>query len=163
MHTKPRVYSVPARTPQIKLNCSVNGNPMPQVQWYFLPNDILKTKLLETNRAISSASASKATNNSHNSRFAFEEIPIGEEWKSLNLVASYSFRHVTPSGSATATSSLEENTQYIDDAAKNSSYSIIKLPLSKYQIFERRSVNHVGSTLEIKVIYSDNSSKSKKS
>ena len=147
MHTKPRVYSVPARTPQIKLNCSVNGNPMPQVQWFFLPNDILKTKLLETNRAIS---ASKATNNSHASRF--EEIAIGEEWKSLNLVASYSFRHVTPSGSATATSSLEENTQYIDDAAKNSSYSIIKLPLSKYQIFEKRSVNHVGSTLEIKVI-----------
>ena len=135
MQTKPKTYRVPVRTNEIKLNCSLSGNPLPQIQWYFLPNELVKQKLADKNRA--------KPHNITTNRFGLDDIEISSAWKSLNSVASYSFRHMITSGSEESFSS--------NDAKKNSSYSIVKLPLSKYQIFEKRNVNHVISTLEIKV------------
>ena len=141
MHTRSKIYRVPVRTHEIRLNCSVSGNPLPQVQWYFLPSEQLKSALADTNRAVVGNNASTS---SSSRLFGFDEIELSEMWKSINLVAAYSYRHVH---------NINNTTFNLDDAISqnSSSYSIVKLPLSKYQIFERRNVNHVFSTLEIKV------------
>lgn len=161
MQTKQKVYRVPVRTHEIRLNCSVSANPMPHVQWYFLPHDVLKAKLLENNRAVSVAklasqntSATTSSSSAHHHRHGFADIELGEAWKSINLVASYSYKHDDDTTSSTNSHEDDFNEHSIataDTSANNSSYSIVKLPLSKYQIFERRNINHVSSTLEIKV------------
>lgn len=142
MHTKPKVYRVPVRTHEIKLNCSVNANPMPQIQWYFLSEDHLK---LNHNRIDDEGSSSNAittphTNTNNNN---YDDIELSSSWKSINSVASYSFKYVN-----TVT-----QTNLLSETIRNSTFSIVKLPLSKYQIHEKRNVNHISSTLEIKVVF----------
>lgn len=128
MITRSKVYRVPVRTNELKLNCSVISNPLATIQWQFMPNNYLQYEI---------------ERNFNNNNYDYNENYMKNEWKSINLIASYSLKY-------------NENIEYQQYENNNKNFnnsSFIKLPLSKYQIHEKHTNTHqINSILIIKVI-----------
>ena len=67
--SKSKVYRVPARTNEVKLNCSMISNPLGTIQWLFMPNE-----KIEADTTISNLD------------------DLHSQWRSINSIASYSLK-----------------------------------------------------------------------
>jgi hypothetical protein len=117
------------RSNEAKINCTLISNPLATVNWMFLPREASSQSATTT--AASPASAQN-TSEQHN------------DWISINHLATYSLKY-----------NSNENTQLEEEhaPAKSNSSSLIRIPLSKYQIYQHH-INHntLSSILVIKQI-----------
>lgn len=116
----------------------MNANPLGQIQWFYLSADRLKSSL--------NARYEKLNMN----KYDYGELELDDDWKSINQVASYSFKHTNSNHHNHYTSDNSESTKTHQNNSQSQT-SILKIPLSKYQIYEKRNHNHVESILFIKV------------